>query len=237
METDLSTLKISESELENLSGIPIDEVIITNLYWHFSTHKPIKFKSIFFHQILIFALTLIISFPLGLMITSKTNYASDDPQLFFLLLKIAIALSLIITISWNIYMWLKTKPLIFLADLIEEINKYNQLIKTIEIVDQIANSDNVKMNLNKRKETLEVLTITGENLINAVKNERIIRENKGLIEKQYQLLVNMENNFSTLMNYEINEQASEYTRLLNQALEINTSVQKEMLKLQNRIEH
>lgn len=236
MEANLSTLIISESELEKLSGIPIDEVIISDLYWHFSHHKLIKFKSIFFHQILIFALTLIISFPLGLMITSKTNYASDDPQLFFLFLQIAIFLSLIITISWNFYMYFKTKPLIILADLIEEINKYNQVIKGIEIVDRITNTGNLKVKLNNRQETIEMLTIIRENLINAVKNERIIRENQELIERQYQLFLNMENNFSTLMNYHVNEQASEYTRLLNQALQINTSVHKEMLKLQNKIE-
>jgi hypothetical protein len=235
MESDLLKLKISESELEKLSGIATDEVVTSNLYWHFSKDNLPKISSVILHQLVIFVLTLIISCPLGLIMVSKTNYSPEDPQSMVLFWQIAAALSLIMTISWNVYMWLKTKPLVSLANLLEEVQKYNQAIKAVDIIDKFVEAGNLNVSLMNRQETIKALTVTREGLICALKTEKIIRENQDLMAKQSELFLNLENNFSTLMSYQLSDRVDEYGRLLNQALEIGTTVHKEILKLQNRI--
>jgi hypothetical protein len=112
------------------------------------------------------------------------------------------------------------------------VQKYNQAIKAVDIIDKFVEAGNLNISLMNREETLRALTVTRESLICAVKTEKIIRENQGLMEKQAELFLNLENNFSTLMNYQLTDQVHEYSRLLNQALEIGTNVHKEMLKLQ-----
>lgn len=48
-------------------------------------------------------------------------------------------------------------------------------------------------------------------------------------------MINVENNFSNLMNFQVNNQVGEYSCSLNLALDIGINVQKEMLKLQNQV--
>lgn len=231
MSTDLLTLKIAESELEELSGIEITELMANNLYSHVFQNQPVKIFSFVFHQILIFAFTLVISCPVTLIFISKINLAPEESQVIILFWQIAFALSLLITIAYNIYVWFKIKPLAVLIKIVEEINKYNQIIDTVSVVDKFVEAGNYQLNLSNRKETIEGLELTRENLICAVKTERIIRENQNLMDKKYELFLTIENNFSALTNNHLNEQISEYTRLLDTALEINTSIHKEMLKL------
>lgn len=235
MQSDLLKLQISESELEKLSGISRDEVVSSSLYWHFVKGKPLKVSSLILHQLVIFSLTFIVSCPLALIIVRNANYSSDDPKLMALFLQISLGLSLIIMISWNIYMWLKTKPLVSLAHLGEEIEKYNQAIKAIDIIDKFVEAGNSNANIMNREETIKVLTATRDSLTCAVKTEKIIRENQGLIAKQYELFLNLEHNFSALISYQKCDQVDEYSRLLNQALEIGTNVHKQMLKLRNKM--
>ncbi|NES01594.1 MAG: hypothetical protein F6K22_01345 [Okeania sp. SIO2F4] len=58
--------------------------------------------SIMLNQIVVFGLTLIISLPLTLVMITKTSYASNDPRLINLFIKIVIGISVGITLCWNI---------------------------------------------------------------------------------------------------------------------------------------
>ncbi|MGD1713832.1 hypothetical protein [Dapis sp. BLCC M172] len=63
-------------------------------------------------------------------------------------------------------------------------------------------------------------------MICAIQTERILRENQDFIMRRYELFASMENNLSALMNFDVKNQATEYGKLLNEALEIGMSVQK-----------
>jgi hypothetical protein len=64
-------------------------------------------------------------------------------------------------------------------------------------------------------------------------DRRILRENKDFIDRRYELFANIESNLAALMALDVSDRASEYGRLLNEALEIGMSVHKEVRKLQN----
>ncbi len=231
MPPDLQDLKITELEVEQLSSKSFSDISMVNLY-----QLPLGFSrrqllSIMLNQIIVFGLTLIISLPLTLVMITKTSYASDDPRLINLFIKIVFGISLGITLCWNIYMWWKTKPLKELAKLQNEVNKYNQVIIAVEIMDRLAAVGNLELNLINRNDVVKALEVTRESLISALQTERILRENQDFIMRRYELFASMENNLSALMNFDVKNQATEYGKLLNEALEIGMSVQKEVRKL------
>ncbi len=231
IQADLPDLKITELELEQLSGESLSDILRVNLY-----QLPLGFSrkqvwSIMLNQIVVFGLTLIISLPLTLVMIMKTSYASDDPRLISLFIKIVLGISLGITLFWNIYMWSKTKPLKELAKLQNEVNKYNQVIAAVDIIDKLAAVGNLEVNLINRSDVVKALQVTRESLICALQTEKILRENQDFIMRRYELFASMENNLSALMNFDVQNQATEYGKLLNEALEIGMSVQKEVRKL------
>ncbi len=218
MPPDLQDLKITELEVEQLSSKSFSDISMVNLY-----QLPLGFSrrqllSIMLNQIIVFGLTLIISLPLTLVMITKTSYASDDPRLINLFIKIVFGISLGITLCWNIYMWWKTKPLKELAKLQNEVNKYNQVIIAVEIMDRLAAVGNLELNLINRNDVVKALEVTRESLISALQTERILRENQDFIMRRYELFASMENNLSALMNFDVKNQATEYGRLLNEAL-------------------
>ncbi|MGB3513202.1 MAG: hypothetical protein WBA93_29110 [Microcoleaceae cyanobacterium] len=234
MEPDLPELKIRDSELEELIGTTLNELLMVNLYHLSSGYTQRQFLSITLNQVVVFSLTLIISLPLTLVITTNTNYAPDDPRLISLFIKIVIGISLGITVCWNIYMWWKTKPLTELAKLQNEVKKYNEVIEAVEIIDRLAKVGNLEVNLINREDVIQALQVTRESLICALQTERILRENQDFILRRYELFASIENNLAALMNFDVKNQASEYGKLLNEALDIGMSVQKEVRKLQNK---
>ena len=233
MYSNFSELKIGDSLIEELSGVPTSELSIVDFSWHSFKKKRSKIISIISNQILIFGLSLIISLPLALTIVANTNYSPDDPTLFIMFFQITMGFSLIITLGCNIYIWFKAKHLVTLINLIDEIHKYNEAIRALEIIDRLTAAGNLEVNLTNRQNVVEALAVTRESLICALKTEKIFRENQDFIDRRYELFANIENNLAALMAFEIGDRASEYGQLLNEALKIGTSVQKEVRKLQN----
>ncbi len=231
MQADLQDLKITESEVEKLSGQTLSDILMVNLYQLPLGFSRKQFLSIILNQIVVFGLTLIISLPITLVMIMKTNYAPDDPRLISLFSAISLGISLGIALCWNVYMWWKTKPLKELAKLQNEVNKYNQVIVAVEIIDKLAAVVNLEVNLINRNDVVKALKVTRESLICGLQTERILRENKDFIVRRYELFASIENNLSALMNFDVKNQASEYGKLLNEALEIGMSVQKEVRKL------
>jgi hypothetical protein len=242
MQQDLEELIISEQELEELSGITLSDVLMGNLYRISVLRDGLigkkrrsrqKLASFIFNEALIFGLTLIISLPITLLVTKNTASAPDN-QAFFQFLQLTLVMSMVLTIAWNIYMWWKAKPLAALANLAEEVEKYNEVIKALDIIDKLTAVGNLPLNLMNREEAIKALNVTKDSLICALRTERILRENQEFIGRRYELFVNIENNLTALMAFDVNNQASEYGRLLNEALEIGMSVHKEVRKLQDK---
>lgn len=114
--------------------------------------------------------------------------------------------------------------------LLEEVSKYNKLAKILEVQNQLEAAGNPGI-LSNREKTIEVLELTRADLVRALKTERILRENKDIINMQPELF---ENNLIALRTLQVSEQATESGHLLNEALQVAVGVQEEMKKLQNQ---
>jgi hypothetical protein len=135
--------------------------------------------------------------------------------------------------AWRQWGWIrKTKRLPLLITLLEEVDRYNAIVKAIEINDQLEDAGNLEVRLSDRRKVLDGLRLTRVDLVRALKTERILRENQQFIALNAELF---SNNLSALTALQVSEKATEQGRLLNEALQIAVDVQQEMRKLQNRL--
>jgi hypothetical protein len=233
MQPDLAELKISETELEDLSGIALGDGFAGDFYRPAKLRDSKKLLALLFHELLIFCLTFVVSLPVALLVTRNQIDLVSDAALFVRVLQISLSLSLAMAAGWNVYQWVKAKPLAVLAGLLDEVEKYHEVIKALDIIDRLTAAGNLPANSINREEAIAALKITRESLVCAVRTEKVLRENKEFIGRRYELFANIENNLAALMALDVSDRATEYGRLLNEALEIGISVHKEVRKLQN----
>ncbi|MEG4054295.1 MULTISPECIES: hypothetical protein [unclassified Microcoleus] len=233
IQADLEQLKISDKELEDLSGIALSEGFAADFYRPAALRDGKKLFSLLLNELLIFCLTLVVSLPVALLANKHNVGLFSDAEIFVRVLQITLSLSLAITVAWNAYKWVKAKPLATLAGLLDEVEKYHEVIHALDIIDRLTDAGNLQANLINRGDAIEALKITRESLVCALKTERILRENKKFIDRRYELFTNIESNLAALMALDVSDRATEYGRLLNEALEIGMSVHKEVRKLQN----
>ncbi len=233
IQADLDELRIPEKELEDLSGIALSDGFLGNFYHPDTLRNGKKLFAFLLHELLIFCVTLVVSLPVALLANKHEVSSASDAEIFVRVLQLTLGLSLAITVAWNVYQWLKAKPLATLAGLLDEVEKYHEVIKALDIIDRLTAAGNLQANLINRQDAIEALKITRKSLVCALKTERILRENQKFIGRRYELFANIESNFAALMALDVSDRASEYGRLLNEALEIGMSVHKEVKKLQN----
>ncbi|MBD2095138.1 hypothetical protein H6F90_08215 [Trichocoleus sp. FACHB-591] len=237
MQSDLKALKIGEGELETLSGLDVNDIFVGGIFG--GTYRPSVWrdsKKLFFFcltEVSVFVLILVFTLPVGFVLTQNSTQVGGEVQQALQFFAINLSIAFILMLGWNFYLWSKQKSLVPLAKLLDEVDKYNEVIKAVEIIDKLAAIGHLPANLINRDEVLEALRVTRESLVCALMTEKILRQHKSFIARRQELFVNIENNLLTLRTLEVNSQASEYGRLLNEALEIGMSVYKEVKKLQN----
>lgn len=214
MRSDLEGLKITNRELKRLTGIPVKELTLPK------THRLLIISSV---SIVLFFLSaiIIIIFPinpiisLGILILLISVFSKNE---FY---------SLRQTIS-KAFSFKKCSK--HLLNILKEVERYNAIIKAIDIKDQLEDAGNRDMNLSNRKQVIEALKITRSDLVRGLKTERILRENQDLIESYPEMF---SSNLIALTALQVSDEASEHGRLLDEALQIALNVQKEMRNLES----
>ncbi|OUL30618.1 hypothetical protein BV378_03815 [Nostoc sp. RF31YmG] len=235
---DLQGLEISPKDLQNLTNLPVkDELVnIINPLGIFVKQVIEKIKGtegatvVFISFSLLVAAYLIFDFIL---------------KLFDLWLTVPSWLVLIVLGLWaggviqiGLYLAWKKRSKILKANmtnslriLINDVDRYNAIIKAIDINDQIEDAGNLGVSIRERQRVIEALKLTRNDLIRALKTEKILRENKNFIISNSEFFAN---NLATLTAMQVTEQATEHGRILNEALQIALDVQHEMKRLQSQ---
>jgi hypothetical protein len=223
---DLQGLDISHDQLQELTNLPVNNklIIITDTIGRFYQQLLKKAQAAEIGTLVF----------LGLAIS----------LCIYLLIKLSSWVSLMILILWvggiaqtGLYFIWKQKNKILhqnvtssLRILLNDVERYNSVIKAIDINDQIEDVGNLGVGIQERETVLAGLKLTRDDLVRAIKTERILRENKSFIITNADLFTN---NLATLASMQVNEEATEHGRLLNEALQISLDVQHEMKRLQN----
>ena len=217
MQPDLVGLEISKGELRRLTGFDSKDVFRPSIM----ADKD-KRTSFFLNEALVaLALTPIIVGGIYAFIILPTLGSSN--QLGVMLL-IIVPVAVVVGRS----LWRKKTCPHALTILLDEVEKYHQVVQAIDINDQLTNSGNSQSSISDREKVISALELIREDLVRALKSERILRDNKRLLANNQDLVVN---NLANLQSLEVSNQASEYAQLLNQSLQIALDVQTELRKL------
>jgi len=236
MQSDLKDLQINTENLDDLVDLNFSSTLAVDLCRALLFKNYQQGLSVLMTEFFVFLVVLIFVMPVSLIaLRSLGNLPEDSAGVTQLLVTILVITLLGISI-WNLYLCKQAKQSRALAQLMEEVDKYNGIIKTLSLIDQlesVENSYTQSPGTNNREEVIEALKVTKSSLISGLQVEKIIRKHQGFIDRRYQLLSDLENNLTTLMTFDQINQTSEYGRLLNESLQIGMTVHKEVRKLQN----
>lgn len=218
MQPDLIGLEISKGELRRLTGFDPEDVFRPSIM----ADREKRLGFLLNEGLVAIALTpIIVGFIYAFLILPTIGSSIKLGILLLILVPIAVILGRSL---WRRF----TCPQV-LTILLDEVDKYHQVIKTIDIHDQLATTGNSQNSLNDRDKVLAAMQLIREDLVRALKSERILRDNKKLLANNQELFVN---NLANLQALEVSSQAGEYAQILNQSLQIALDVQAEIRKLQ-----
>ncbi|MBD2417436.1 hypothetical protein H6G54_06890 [Anabaena cylindrica FACHB-243] len=235
MRDDLKGLEITNHELQKLTNLPVNHelIIITNNIQNLGKYLIDKIKgsegaTVIFISCSIFAFTYLL-FDVLIKLFATWITTPSWILLFGFGIWVGGVIQTILYLLWiNKREFVKNHMTNSLQILINDVKRYNDVIKVININDQIEEAGNPEVAIKQREKVIEALKLTRSDLIRALKTEKILRENKNFILNNSDLFAN---NLATLTSMQVTEQASEHGRLLNEALQIALDVQYEMKRL------
>lgn len=238
MNPELKHLMIESKELEQLTGFEVTDLFIGGIIG--GAYRPNVFKtqkqliSVCLTQLFVFVVLFIFTLPIGLIMVRNHPDSVNDVTTMTRFLQITLSVSTLAIVGWNLTMVRKSQPLKSLAHLLDEVDKYNEVVQAVSVVDRLETIGNGQTQSMNRNQAIEALTIARSSLICGLMTEKILRQNRSLLVRRADLLANIEVNLVTLRALELNSQANEYIELLNEALQIGMSVHQEVQQFSQR---
>ncbi len=233
MQPDLEKALVTESELEAIAGVDVNDIGLSLAYRPASLHNLNQLISFAIAQLFILILFFILLTPLGILMVRNSGLSGQEMGTTFYFLIFTGGIAGVVSLVLNVYLWRRSQKFQTFLTLVEEIKKYNEVVRSLDILDKIE-AAGAAIQLSDRQEVIEALNITRESLLGSLRTDRILRENQDLLDRRHELFAKIENNLATLNHLKISDEATEYGRLLNQALKIGVSVNREIRRLQNR---
>ncbi|MDJ0736879.1 MAG: hypothetical protein QNJ47_22900 [Nostocaceae cyanobacterium] len=217
MQPDLLGLEITKGEIRRLTGFDPDDVFRPSMM----QDKQKQWGFLLNEMLLSLALTpIIVGFVYAFIILPTIGSSVVLGILLVILVPIALLIG-----RW---VWRRFTSPKSLTILLDEVDRYHEVIQAIDINDQLASSGNTGSNIDDREKVISALQLIREDLVRALKTERILRDNKKLLANNQELFVN---NLANLQALQVSTQAGEYAQFLNQSLEIALDVQAQIKKL------
>ncbi|MBD2234380.1 hypothetical protein [Phormidium tenue] len=224
MTSDLQALRITRSELDQLTGLDIDSVFMGRMIRPSVWRSRRQLFSLFITECLVLGTIFVVCLGFGLVLVSQQE---GFDQFGALLLGIAGAIA-IGAIAWHFYQWQRSKSFITLARLLDECDRHNDIIQALQVMEELDVAQGAGSQGLQNSEILIALQSTRDSLTSALMTEKILRHHRALLERRQDLFTTIETNLVTLQTLQVNHQASEYRQFLQEALNIGLAVQREM---------
>lgn len=127
----------------------------------------------------------------------------------------------------------KGRKLTILSHLLDEVDRFNEMIKAVEILEELRQADHSSrhLSLDNPEAVREALYLTRESLVCGLMSDKIMRKHQRFIARRHELFASIETNLSSLQTLQASEIAGEYGHLLNEALQVGTSVHQELRRM------
>ncbi len=227
MQPDLATLIIPDAELERLTGVEVGDLFIGGVFG--GVYRPSVFRNS--ERLIRFCLTEIVgalvlsvvSIPVALLLT---RHAGQDPAAIARFLALWLGTTGLAVIAWNLYMRHITPRFRTLMPLLDAVDRHHAILHAVHVLDQLGNG--ATLATGDRQAALACLQLTRASLVSGLQTERILREHRGFLARQPEVLALIETNLATLRTLEVNHQATQYSQVLQDALQIGLIVHREM---------
>ncbi|MEO1620200.1 MAG: hypothetical protein AAFU53_04105 [Cyanobacteria bacterium J06632_3] len=227
--SNLDNLRISHRELDQLTGLDIGEVTMGWAYRQTAFAPPRRWAWLN-EQLLTLGVLLIFCLPVTLLIARAASGDSTDAVWIWLPFGVLIAIAL--TFSWALYRWREGRRLMTLSHLLDEIDRFNEMVSAVEILEELGAAKSSRPNLDNRlenrEEVMEALHLTRESLVCGLMTEKVMRRHQQFMARKQEMFSSIERNLATLQLLRVSDEAGEYSRLLNEAIQIGTSVHQEL---------
>ncbi|MGD1895423.1 MAG: hypothetical protein ACFB16_00560 [Phormidesmis sp.] len=223
--TNLDSLRITERDLDEITGLDIGAV---NMGWAYrqAAFAPAARLSFLGEQLLTLCVASIFCLPVTLLLARSVS--GNNAAAVWRWLPFGVVGAIALTLFWALYRWRAGKRLITLSHLLDDIDRFNEMVAAVEILEELGAAKNSRLNLENRDEVIEALHLTRESLICGLMTEKVMRKHQQFISRKQEMFSSIEKNLAMLQRIQVGDEASEYSRLLNEAIQIGTSVHKEL---------
>lgn len=221
----LDNLRITQRELDQLTDLDISEVTMGWAYRQ-SAFRPQQRLAWLSEQILTLGVALIFCVPVTLILVRAIS--GDNMQAVWRWLPFGAIGAIALTFTWSVYRWQAGKGLLTLSHLLDEIDRFNEMVAAVEILKELGVAKTSRLNLENQQEVIEALHLTRESLVCGLMTERVMRKHQRFMSQRAEMFSSIERNLATLQRLQVSDDASEYSRLLNEAIQIGTSVHREL---------
>ncbi|MDF5714569.1 MAG: hypothetical protein PUP93_11950 [Rhizonema sp. NSF051] len=217
MQPDLIGLEITKGELRRLTGFKPGRVSQSSRM----ENREQRMKFLRGELLVVFVVTaIIVGVAYAFIILPTMGSSPTVGIILFIVVLVAVVAGRSL---WRRLTFPKT-----LKALLNEAEKYHGVIQQVDIHDQQA----TEKIIHDREMVVEALQLVREDLVQALKTERILRDNKKSRVNNQDLIAN---NLTNLQTLQVSDRAGEYAQLLNQALQIAFAVEAQIGKLQSRL--
>jgi len=238
MHSRLDDLRITTDDLDTLTGLDISDTFMGRAVRPSVFRTPKRLISFVLSEIITLGLIVIFCLPASLVIAKSIPGFNDSTPNTIQFLQISIGISLSIFALWNGFIWLRSNALKTLAHLLDDVDKHNEIIDALQVLDELTavqNTSTLGVNstspLENRADVLQALSATRESLVCGLMTERVLRKHQRSLARRHDLFTNIETNLATLQSLQLNHAANDYGHLLNDALQIGMSVRHEIEQL------
>lgn len=224
----LDNLRITNHDLDELTGLDISDLSMGRGTRLVVFQTPKLWWAWLLNQGLVLAVALVLWLPVCLVLGRNI---STLPLTVFL--GVGTGCAIASTVAYSLYSIHQGRQLRVLSHLLDEVDRFNEMITAVEILEELRQADGTskRLSLDNPEDIKEALHLTRESLVCGLMSDKIMRKHQRFIARRHELFTSIETNLSSLQALQASELAGDYGQLLNEALQVGASVHRELRTL------
>ena len=224
----LDSLRITNRDLDELTGLDISDLSMGRGTRLAVFQRPRLRWTWLLNQSLVQAVALVLWLPVCLVVGRNLS-----EQALGLSLGVGVGGAIATTAAYGLYGVHQGRQLKVLSHLLDEVDRFNEMIKAVEILEELRQVDGTskRLSLDDPEAVKEALHLTRESLVCGLMSDRIMRKHQRFIARRHELFTSIETNLSSLQALRAADMAGDYGQLLNEALQVGTAVHQELRKI------
>jgi hypothetical protein len=219
MGADWQNLRLSPREIEQWSGLEVGDRwvggILLGIYRLSKLRHPLDWMGWLLLELVTVMLLFVLMLPIGLGV----QRILPSSRAMLVSMGVATVSGMLVLYQYRIK---KGRSLKTLVHLLDEIDRYHEVLEAIALVDQLA----IAQGKVAPTHHYESLQITRDCLVTGLKTERILREQKNWTVQDS--FTHLEQSLVLLKTLDLQTQADEYAEILKQSVAIAQRVQQEL---------